>query len=234
MSSRSIDLNCDLGEGCPFDTELMPLISSANVACGAHAGDPAIAFATISAAVRHGVAVGAHPSFPDRANFGRTEMQRSDQQIFEDCVWQIGALAAVAKACATELRHVKPHGALYNMACREDRVALPVIHSVELFGLPVLGLPSSRLQALCKDRGRFVAEGFADRRYQPDGSLVPRNRSDAFIENIDDAIRQVEWLIAECGIETVCVHGDNPQALAFVRELRAALTRQGFQIRAFT
>src|SRR5207244_4330824 len=111
--------------------------------------------------------------------------------------------------------------------------ARPIIRVAGLFGLPVLGLPGSRLQTLSTGHCHFVAEGFADRRYLPDGSLVPRNRPDAFVENIDDALRQVEWLIAERGVETICVHGDTPKALAFVRELRDALTRQGFQIKAF-
>jgi UPF0271 protein len=233
MAPKTIDLNCDLGEGCAFDRDLMPLISSANVACGFHAGDPATASATLAAAAEHGVAVGAHPGFPDRANFGRTEMQRTEQEIFEDSVYQIGALTGLARAHGLMLRYVKPHGALYNMACRDDAVARPVVRAAEQFGLPVLGLPDSRLQALSAGRCRFVAEGFADRRYQPDGTLVPRTRRDAFIENTADAIRQVEWLIAEKGIETVCVHGDNPHAFAFVRELRTALLGQGFTIRAF-
>src|SRR5262249_24119902 len=123
MCARVIDLNCDLGEGCAFDRDLMPLISSANVACGAHAGDPATAVATIAEAVRHGVTVGAHPVFADRENFGRRELARSGQEVFEDCVYQVGALAGLAKACGTTLRYIKPHGALYNMACRDDAYA---------------------------------------------------------------------------------------------------------------
>src|SRR5712691_11524980 len=109
LFAMDIDLNCDLGEGCPYDAELMPLITSANVACGFHAGDPATAYATLTAAARHGVQVGAHPSFPDRANFGRQEMPRSRQQIYEDCLYQIGALAGLARGVGLSLRHVKPH-----------------------------------------------------------------------------------------------------------------------------
>jgi UPF0271 protein len=233
MATKVIDLNCDLGEGCPFDHELMPLITSANVACGAHAGDSATAFTTLSAAIEHGVSVGAHPGFADREHFGRRELPRTEQQVFEECAYQIGALSGVAAAAGARVRYVKPHGALYNMACRDETYARPVLRAVALFGLPVLGLPGSRLQALSAGKQHFVAEGFADRRYQPDGSLVPRLQPNAFIEVIDQAIQQVEWLISAKGVETICVHGDNPQALTFVRELRAALIQQGYQIKPF-
>jgi UPF0271 protein len=228
-----IDLNCDLGEGCPYDGELMRLITSANIACGFHAGDPATALAALEAAVRHGVQVGAHPGFPDREHFGRRELARTEGQVFEDCVYQIGALAGLARAAGGQLRYVKPHGALYNMACRDDAYARPVVGATALFGLKLMGLPDSRLEALSAGRCAFVAEGFADRRYQPDGSLVPRSRPDAFVENPADAVRQLEWLLRDKGVRTVCVHGDNPQALAFVRELRAALERKGIAIRVF-
>jgi UPF0271 protein len=233
MSAKRIDLNCDLGEGCPFDRELMPLISSANVACGAHAGDPATAFAALAAAAEHGVSVGAHPGFFDREHFGRRELPRTEQQVYEDCAYQIGALSGVAAAAGTLVRYVKPHGALYNMACRDDTYARPVLRAVALFGLPILGLPASRLQVLCAGRHRFIAEGFADRRYLPDGTLVPRSQPDAFVHDPNEAVRQMEWLIAERGVQTICVHGDNPHAVAFVRELRAALTRQGYEIGPF-
>jgi 5-oxoprolinase (ATP-hydrolysing) subunit A len=228
-----IDLNCDLGEGCPFDAELMPLITSANIACGFHAGDASTAAAALAAAARHGVQVGAHPGFPDRENFGRREMVRSERQVFEDCVYQIGALAGLAKAVGLTLRYVKPHGALYNMACRDDAYARPVVAAVELFGLALMGLPGSRLQALSTGRVHFVAEAFADRRYLPDGSLVPRSRPDAFVDNPDEAVRQAEWLLRDRGVQTLCVHGDNPQALSFVRTLRAELARRGIEVRPF-
>lgn len=228
-----IDLNCDLGEGCPHDAELLLLITSASIACGFHAGDPAAADAVLRAGGPLGVRLGAHPSFPDRENFGRREMVRSDRQVFQDCVWQIGALAGLAKAAGVALSHVKPHGALYNMACRDDACAAPVVEAAVLFGLPVLGLPGSRLEAACAGRCEFVAEGFADRRYLPDGSLVPRTRPDAFVENTDEAVRQAEWLIRNRGVRTLCVHGDNPHALAFVRALRGALEARGTAVRPF-
>jgi 5-oxoprolinase (ATP-hydrolysing) subunit A len=229
----SIDLNCDLGEGCPYDAELMPLITSANVACGFHAGDPAAAHAALTSAARHSVQVGAHPGFPDREGFGRRELARSEEQMFEDCVYQIGALAGLAKSVGLPLRYVKPHGALYNMACRDDAYARPVVAAAELFGLALMGLPDSRLQALCRGRIPFITEGFADRRYLPDGSLVPRSRPDAFVEEPGEAVRQAEWLLREKGVRTLCVHGDNPQALTFVRTLREELVRRGVEVRPF-
>jgi UPF0271 protein len=228
-----IDLNCDLGEGCPHDTELMPLITSANVACGFHAGDAATAHATLKLAARHGVQMGAHPGFADREHFGRRELQQTEVQIFEECVYQIGALAGLARAAGLSLRHVKPHGALYNMACRDDAYARPIVEAVTLFGLELMALPDSRLEALSAGRCVFVREGFADRRYLPDGSLVPRSRTDAFVADPDEAVRQAEWLLREKGVRTLCVHGDNPQALAFVRHLRAALLDRGIQISKF-
>ncbi len=237
MEKLKIDLNCDLGEGCAFDRDLMPLITSANVACGFHAGDPATAYETLKAAVEHGVKVGAHPGFPDREHFGRRELSRSEQEIFQDCGYQTGALAGLAQAVGTQLAYVKPHGALYNMACREESYARPVVRAAAQFGLPILGLPGSCLQKLCTDQNfpgcRFVAEGFADRRYLPNGLLVPRTQPDAFVEDSGEAVRQVLWLIQEKGIETICIHGDNPQALEFVRQLRSALIEQGILIQAF-
>lgn len=228
-----IDLNCDLGEGCAHDAELMPLVTSVNIACGFHAGDGSTASAALALAARHGVQAGAHPSYPDRESFGRRELARTEAQIFDDCVYQVGALAGLARAAGVTLGHLKPHGALYNMACRDDACARPVIAAAELFQLPVLGLPGSRLQALSAGRCPFVAEGFADRRYLPDGSLVPRTRPDAFVEDVAEAVQQMDWLLREQGVRTICVHGDNPRAVDFVRNLREALARQGFTIKAF-
>lgn len=228
-----IDLNSDLGEGCPLDAELMPLITSANVACGFHAGDASTAHSTLVLAARHGIQVGAHPGFPDREHFGRRELERTEEQIFADCVYQIGALRGLAQAVGVTVRYVKPHGALYNMACRDEAIARPVVDAAAEFALPLMALPGSRLQALCAGRLPFIAEGFADRRYRPDGSLVPRSQPDAFVEDPTEAVRQVEWLLRERGVQTICVHGDNPQALAFVRQLREALLGQGITIDRF-
>jgi UPF0271 protein len=229
-----IDLNCDLGEGCALDAELLPLLTSANVACGFHAGDPATAAGTLALAARHQVRVGAHPGFPDREHFGRRDLARSEEHIFQDCVYQVGALIALGRAAGASIRHIKAHGALYNLACRDDAYARPLVAAAEFFGLPLLGLPGSRLEALSAGRCPFVAEGFADRRYQADGSLVPRDRPDAFVHDPAEAVRQVEWLLRERGVQTICVHGDNPQALAFVRELRRVLTATGHRLVTFT
>jgi UPF0271 protein len=228
-----VDLNADLGEGCPHDAELMTLITSANIACGYHAGNLTTAAVALQAAVHHGVQIGAHPGFPDKENFGRREMARSEPQIYDDCVYQIGALTGLARFHGGEVRYVKPHGALYNMACRDDLYAVPVICAARVFKLAIMALPGSRLEALSRGACPFIAEGFADRRYQPDGSLVPRSRPDAFVEDPAEAVRQVEWLLGARGVRTICVHGDNPQALAFVRAVREALTRQGHEIKAF-
>jgi UPF0271 protein len=228
-----IDLNCDLGECCGNDADLMPLITSANIACGFHAGGPATAHATLQLAKQHMVQVGAHPGFADREHFGRRELARSELQVFEDCVFQIGALAGLARAAGIELRYVKAHGALYNMACRDDAVALPVVEAAALFGLRVMGLPGSRLQAQCAGRCPFIAEGFADRRYLPDGSLVPRSSPEAFVKDPAEAVHQAEWLLQAKDVETFCVHGDNPEAVAFVRALREEFNRRGITIQAF-
>src|SRR5438552_7607680 len=228
-----IDLNSDLGEGAGSDADVLPLITTANVACGFHAGDPATAFVTVAQAAKLGVRVGAHPGFPDREEFGRREVVRSEQQVYEDCVYQIGALAGIARACGTDLGHVKAHGALYNMACRDDRYGRPVVAAAALFGLPLLGLPGSRLEALSAGKCPFFAEGFADRGYRSDGSLVPRSEPGAFVKDPAEAVRQALMLARERGVRTLCVHGDNPQALAFVRALREGLTAAGFEIRPF-
>jgi UPF0271 protein len=228
-----IDLNCDLGEGCAHDAELLALITSANISCAAHAGDPSTAAATLALAAGHGVHAGAHPGFSDREHFGRRELARSAQEIYDDCVYQVGALIALGRSVGCVVRHIKPHGALYNMACRDDAVARPVVAAAEFFALPLLGLPGSRLEALSAGCCPFVAEGFADRRYQADGSLVPRSRPDAFVTDPVEAVRQVEWLLRERGARTICVHGDNPAALAFVRALREALTAAGHKITPF-
>jgi UPF0271 protein len=228
-----IDLNVDLGEGCRHDRELLALVTSANIACGFHAGDPALIAATLAGAREHGVQVGAHPGYNDRANFGRREMERSEAEIFQDCCYQIGALAGMARAAGLALAHVKPHGALYNQAARDDRFARPIVEAAALFGLTLVGLPGSRLEALAADRCRFVAEGFADRRYLPDGQLVPRTQHGAMIEHPAEAVNQVRRLIAEKGIQTVCVHGDNPRAVEFVKALRQGLAQAGFTVAPF-
>jgi UPF0271 protein len=228
-----VDLNCDLGEGCPHDAELMPLITSANIACGGHAGDLATSLLTLELAGEHGVQIGAHPGFLDRESFGRRELALSEERIYLECQAQISALADLALIAEVKLIYVKPHGALYNMACRDPGVARPVVRAAEEHDLAVMGLPGSALASVSEGRVPFIAEGFADRRYLPDGSLVPRSHQQALVEDADEAVRQAQWLLHEKGVQTLCVHGDNPHALAFVRALREALSRAGYLIRPF-
>jgi UPF0271 protein len=228
-----IDLNSDLGEGCAADAELMTLITSANVCCGFHAGDAATARAALSLAKQHGVQVGAHPGYADREHFGRRELDLGEQDLFDLCVYQIGALAGLAKGVGIPLRYIKPHGALYNQACRDDRVAAPIVKAAKMFALPVMALPGSRLEALCGGACGFIREGFADRRYLDDGTLVPRDSPDAFVADVAEAVEQAERLLHHHNVASLCVHGDNPQAIAFVRGLREAFARQGINVRAF-
>ena len=228
-----IDLNADLGEGAGFDTELMPLITSANICCGLHAGGPGEIARTLGLAHKHNVAIGAHPGHADRENFGRRELELKNQDLVALCVYQLGALDAMAAALGLSVQYVKPHGALYNQACRDRRVADLFVIAAAQLRLPVVGLPGSELETACEDRVPFFAEGFADRRYQPDGSLVPRTEPDAFVRDPDEAVKQVEWLLREKRVSTICVHGDNPQAVAFVKAVRDALVARGFTLKAF-
>jgi UPF0271 protein len=228
-----VDLNCDLGEGAGHDAAVMPLISSANVSCGAHAGSPLEAWRTIRLAQQYGVVVGAHPGHAEREHFGRRELPLSPEQVYVETLHQIGALAALAASEKTVVKYLKPHGGLYHQANREEAYADAVIQAASAFNLMVMGLPDSRLQARSHGRCEFVAEGFADRRYRPDGSLVPRDQPGAFIETPAEAAAQVEWLLRERGVRTICVHGDNPDALIFVKTLRESLLQKGHCLRPF-
>src|SRR5262245_41222119 len=228
-----IDLNADLGEGAGFDAELMPLITSANVCCGLHAGGPTEIAKTLSLANKYGVSIGAHPGYADRENFGRKEYTLGNQEFVALCVYQLGAMDAMAAALGLIVQYVKPHGALYNQACRDPHIADLFVIAAAQFGLPVVGLPNSELSTACFDRVPFVPEGFADRRYRPDGSLVPRTESDAFVHDPEEAVKQVEWLTRDKGVRTICVHGDNPQAVAFTKAVRDSLLARGCTLKAF-
>lgn len=228
-----IDLNSDLGEGCGQDAQLMPLVTSANICCGMHAGDFKTSYAALALASRDGVVVGAHPGFADREHFGRRELAVSEDEVFFSVLYQVGGLAGLARELGVEVRYVKPHGAMYNMACREERYARAVAEAAEAFGLPLLGLPGTKMEEMARLRCRFVKEGFADRRYLADGTLTPRTEPNAFLHDAEEAVQQAEWLIREKGVESLCVHGDNPQAITFVRALRDALLRRGFTLKAF-
>jgi len=211
----------------------MPLVTSANLCCGFHAGNATTSLAALKLAQRNSVQVGAHPGYDDRANFGRRELSLKEEEIFELCLYQVGALVGLAQAASVRVRYIKPHGALYNQACRDDAVARPIMAAADILKLPVMGLPGSRLATFCQTGAGFIPEGFADRRYQPDGSLVPRGQPEAFVHDVDEAVDQAERLMRDQGIRTLCVHGDNPQALEFVRGLRAAFERRGIVLRAF-
>jgi len=248
----NIDINCDMGESFgPWkmgaDAEVMPNITSANVACGAHAGDPGVMRRTIRAAKQHGVAVGAHPGFADLQGFGRREMQADPAEVEDSLIAQIGALAAMARAEAAPLRHVKAHGALYNMAARDRKLADAVARAIKAFdaSLVMFGLPKSPLIEAGLAAGlRVAAEGFADRSYEPDGSLTPRSRPGAVIHDaavvVDRAVRMVrdgvvltsEGREIPLKVDTICVHGDTPGAPELTRRIRAGLEAAGISVRS--
>lgn len=221
----NIDLNCDLGEGAGFDAELMPLITSANISCGAHAGDEGDIRRTLELARDHGVVVGAHPGYADREHFGRREMAFDDVALFQLVDHQVADLSRWANDAGVRVRYLKPHGALYNQACRDAAVARPIAAVAATWKLPVLALPGSSFPDL-------IAEGFADRRYRADGSLVPRDQPDAFVTDGNEAVAQAQRLMS-AGVRSLCVHGDNPQAIEFVRALRRAFEAAGVRIAAF-
>ena len=242
-----VDLNSDLGEGGGHDDEILDLVSSANIACGFHAGDPASTFATIQAALERGVALGAHPSFPDRENFGRIEMTMPPAEVYSSVAYQIGGFQALARAAGGRMNHVKAHGALYNMAARDRSLADVIANAV--FNLDpklILFVPSgSELDYAATELGLATAsEVFADRNYLADGSLVPRSRADAFVHDPVEAADRIIRILAEGKVRavdgtdvsvsgnTVCVHGDNPQAVAFVRKLRERLELEDVMIAA--
>ncbi len=240
-----VDLNADLGEGAGHDTELFELISSANIATGFHAGDSDTMHAAISAAKKHGVAVGAHPSFFDRENFGRKELQIADQEVFEAVAYQLGIFQAIASALDVQPNHVKPHGALYNMAVSDAKLANAIVRAIASVDpkLILYAPDKSELARAGETHGLQIArEIFADRNYLNDGWLVPRTRADALLRDPKEAaqrvlrmlregkVRSVEGCDVDVGGETICVHGDTPGAVEFARELRMQLEREGVRI----
>ena len=242
-----VDLNADLGEGAPHDAELLALVSSANIACGWHAGDARLMQATVVAALAQGVALGAHPSYPDRENFGRSEMQLTPDEVRADLIYQIGALDALVRAAGGRLHHVKPHGALYNQAARDPALADAVADAVLAVspGLALYGLAGSELLRAAERAGlRAVAEVFADRGYRADGSLVPRSQPGAFVHDTAEAVARTLTMVREGVVQaatgemvplqaqTICLHGDGPHALAFARAIHQALEQAGVQLRA--
>ncbi len=242
-----IDLNCDLGEGAGHDEALMPLITSANIACGAHAGDEGVMRATVRLALRHGVAIGAHPGFADREHFGRRELRLAPGEIVALVRAQVERLRAIAKEEGAVVTYVKPHGALYNLAAREATVADAIAEAVTGLdtSLWLYGLAGGILLEAGRARGlRVAAEVFADRTYRANGSLTSRDRPDALIKDEARAVTQVLRMIREGRVrtidgvdleilaDTVCLHGDGPHAVAFAGALRAALIQAGVAVRA--
>ncbi len=248
-----IDFNSDVGESfgawtMGADDEVLACVTSANIACGAHAGDPTTIAKTIETCKRHGVAVGAHPGFPDLAGFGRRPMTLSPDEAYGTVLYQVGALAAFAKAAGVPLHHVKAHGALYNMAAKDAALAEAICRAVRAIDpkLPVYGLAGSQafISAAAKVGVPLVQEVFGDRTYQDDGSLTPRTRPDAMITEPQRAIEQVLGMVTRGEIisvngkrvavtaQTLCIHGDQPGAADFARKIREALLAKGVGVRA--
>jgi len=242
-----VDLNADLGEGTGQDQELLELVSSANIATGFHAGDADSMRAAISAAARRDVAVGAHPSLFDRENFGRKEIRTTPSEVFEAVAYQLGVFQAIAEAVKVRPAHIKPHGALYNMAARDRELADAIARAVTTVdsGLILFAPPCSELAMAGQAHGlRVACECFADRNYMPDGSLVSRTRPDALLHDPAAAatrvvrmlregkIQSVEGTDVEIQVETVCLHGDTPGAVNFARALRDRLESEQVQIQA--
>jgi UPF0271 protein len=247
---KKIDLNCDVGESFGAyhlgnDEALMGLITSANIACGAHAGDPLVMDRTARLAARHGVSIGAHPGFPDLVGFGRRAMQLTPDEIENTVLYQVGALAAFARSVGAELAHVKPHGALYNMAGKDIEVARAVARGVARFdsNLIVVGLAGSALIEAAREAGlRAAREGFADRAYEADGSLRSRKLEGAVIHDPEAAAERAVRIACDgivtaytgeevsLRVDTICVHGDTPGAVEIVRAIRRRLAEAGVEV----
>ena len=237
----NIDLNCDMGENIGNDEAIMPYITSANIACGFHAGDSNSMQATIRLAKKYGVAIGVHPSWKDQEGFGRREISLPADEVEALVLYQIGALYAIAKVEGVELQHVKPHGALYNQAAKDLVVANAIAGALKRFGgdLILVGLAGSSLIRAGIEGGlRIANEGFPDRNYNPDGTLVSRKLGNAIIESSEDVAAHAVNLIHEgvlfegkrVQIDTLCLHGDHPNVVQNAKAVREALERSGIKI----
>ncbi|MBO1767879.1 5-oxoprolinase subunit PxpA [Allobranchiibius sp. GilTou38] len=251
--SATIDLNADLGESfgrwqLGDDDALLELVTSANVACGFHAGDPATLVRTCQAAAAGGVRVGAQVGYRDLAGFGRRFIDVSPQDLFADVVYQIGALDGIARTQGTRVAYVKPHGALYNAIVHHEAQAAAVVAAVRAVdeSLPILGLPGSAVLAAARESGlRAVAEAFADRAYTADGVLVDRRRPGAVLDDaeavaervvamvVTGRVRSIDGSDVEVTPDSVCLHGDSPGAVAMARAVRSALSTAGVRIASF-
>jgi UPF0271 protein len=240
-----VDLNCDLGEGCSTDEAIMPFISSANIACGYHAGDEATIKKTLSLAKAFRVAVGAHPSYPDRANFGRKEMDLPIQEIKSLVVEQIQVVQSLAAAVGLKLQHVKPHGALYNKAAKDEATAIAIAEAVYAIdpSLILFGLANSESGKAAKKMGlQFYNEVFADRTYTDQGQLTPRTETNAMITTDEEAIRQVMQMLQEETVtstnrkiipihaDTICIHGDGEHAVSFAKHINTFIKNSNIKI----
>lgn len=233
-----IDLNCDMGEGMDTDAAIMPFISSANIACGYHAGSNDIILRTVTLAMEHQVAIGAHPGFADKANFGRKEQHLTDTALYDLIAAQLDIMQSVCRSAGTIMRHVKPHGALYNMAAKTPDMAHIIAKAVKDTdpALCLFGLSNSWLIKAAAAVGlKTASEVFADRTYQPDGSLTPRNLPNALIESEEQALQQVIQMVTSQQVtavngqtipltaETICLHGDGAHAVAFAKAVYTTL-----------
>lgn len=248
---KPIDLNCDMGESFGAyrlgnDSEVLRFVTSANIACGCHAGDHNTMRETVNAAKMRGVNIGAHPGFPDLQGFGRREMHLHPDEIYNLVLYQLGALSSFAKVAHTRLAHVKPHGALYNMAAADKGTADAIAAAVADFdrNLILFGLAGSLLISAANEKGiRAANEVFADRAYRPDGSLMPRSEPNSVIHDADAAISQALRMAKEGKVaaadgteinvaaDTICIHGDNPRALEFARRLTSAFALENIPLR---
>lgn len=229
------------------DREILPLVSSANIACGFHAGDPSTIAETVALAIEAGVAIGAHPSYPDIQGFGRREMSLSPREIRDFVIYQVSALKGICETFGGRLHHVKPHGALYNRAARDPEAAEAIADAVAAVdgGLFVYGLSGGDLVSAAENSGlRTASEVFADRTYMSDGTLTPRSRPDALITSPGEAadralsmaregeVASVDGALVKVRSETICIHGDGPHALDFARAIRAALDEAEIEVKA--
>ncbi|HEX8227782.1 MAG TPA: 5-oxoprolinase subunit PxpA [Chloroflexia bacterium] len=249
--ARSIDLNADVGESfgpwvMGHDSEIMPFITSANVACGGHAGDPNVMAATVSLAAAHRVNVGAHPGYPDLAGFGRRNIAFTPDEVRHFVLYQVGALWAIARAVGVELGHVKPHGALYNLAARDRETAEAIAGAVRDFSrdLPLVFLAGSVAEEVSRGMGLpTLAEGFADRAYEPDGSLRTRSLrgsvhhdpttvAEQVVALASGTVRATDGSRLQVSVDTICLHSDTPEAALFARVARAALAQAGYTVAA--
>ena len=233
--ARAIDLNADVGEGVDGDLELLAVVTSASVACGFHAGDDSTMRALCEEAVAREVAIGAHVGYRDREGFGRRDLDVAPATVEAETIEQISALESHAAEAGGRVAYVKPHGALYHRASVDGECAAAIVSAMHAVddGLAVLAAPRSALLAQAEDAGLVaVAEGFADRAYAPDGSLVPRGSAGAVL-GADDAVRQALSLARGGAVRSLCVHGDTPGALELARRVAAELEAAGIELRSF-